>query len=78
MSKRLEINPISRIQSLARQKKKEALANTFAYSNFNDCSVVWHFSTKESRNKIEKNQEHYLKLLYNNTTEIYDGLLIKT
>ena len=33
-------NPISRIQSFARQKKKEALANTFVYSNFNHCSLV--------------------------------------
>ena len=33
-------NPISRIQSFARQKKKEALANTFVYSNFNYCSII--------------------------------------
>ena len=35
-----EKNPISRIQSFARQKKKEALANTFVYSNFNYCSII--------------------------------------
>ena len=61
-------NPISRIQSLARQKKKEASANTFVYSNFNYCSIIWHFAAKKSRNKREKKsrtlpkialQQHY-------------------
>ena len=72
-----KINAISRIQSFLGQKEKEALVNTF-YSNFNYCSLVWHFSTKKSTNKIEKIQEHCLKLLYDNTTETYDDLLVKT
>ena len=58
--------------------EKEASVNTFVYSNFNYCSLVWHFTTKKSTNKTEKIQERYLKLLYNNTTETYDDLLIKT
>ena len=72
-----KINAISRIQSFLGQKEKEALVNTFVYSNFNYCSLVWHFSTKKSTNKIEKIQERCLKLLYNNTTETYDDLLVK-
>ena len=58
--------------------EKEASVNTFVYSNFNYCSLVWHFTAKKSTNKTEKIQERYLKLLYNNTTETYDDLLIKT
>ena len=58
--------------------EKEASVNTFVYSNFNYCSLVWHFTTKKSTNKTEKIQERYQKLLYNNTTETYDDLLIKT
>ena len=54
------------------------MVNTFAYSYFNYCSLVWHFSTKKSTNKIEKIQELRLKLLYDNTTERYDNLLGKT
>ena len=73
-----KINAISRIQSFPDQKEKEALVNTFVYSNFNYCSSVWHFSTKKSTKKIEKIQEHCLKLLYNSTTETYDDLLVKT
>ena len=44
---------------------------------FNYCSLVWHFSTKKSTNKIEKTQERCLKLLYSNTIETYDNLLVK-
>ena len=73
-----KINAISRIQSFLGQKEKEALVNTFFYSNFNYCSLVWHFSTKKNTNKIEKNQERCLKLLYNNNIERYDDLLVKT
>ena len=35
-----KINVLSRIQSFLGQKEKEALVNTFAYSNFNCCSLV--------------------------------------
>ena len=49
-----KINAISRFQSFLGQKEKKALVNTFLYSNFNYCSLVWHFSTKKSANKVEK------------------------
>ena len=48
-----KINAISRIQNFLDQKEKEALVNTFVYSNFNFCSVVWHFSAKKST-KLKK------------------------
>ena len=73
-----KINSIPRIQSFLGQNKKEVLVNRFVYSNFNYCLLVWHFSTKESTNKIEKIQECCLKLLYNNTIETYDDLLVET
>ena len=73
-----KINAISRIQSFLGQKGKEALVNTFVYSNFNYCSLVWHFSPKKSTDKIEKIQERCLKLLYSNTTETYDDFLERT
>ena len=73
-----KINGFSRIQSFLGQKEKEALVNTFVYSNFNYCSLVWHFSTNKSINKIEKIQERCLKLSCSNTTETYDDLLVKT
>ena len=73
-----KIKSISRNQILLGQKKKEALVNTFVYSNFNYCLLVWHFSTKKSTNKTEKIHERCLKVLYNNATETYDDLLVAT
>ena len=70
-----KINAISRIQGFLDQKEKEVLINTFVYSNFNYCPLVWHFSTKKSTTKIEKIQERCLRLLHNNTLETYDVLL---
>ena len=67
-----KINDFPRIQSFLVQKKKKALVNTFAYSNFNYCLLFWHFSTKKNTNKTENIQELCLKLLYSNTTEPYD------
>ena len=67
-----KINDFPRIQSFLVQKKKKALVNTFAYSNFNYCLLFWHFSTKKSTNKTENIQELCLKLLCSNTTEPYD------
>ena len=67
-----KIDDFPRIQSFLGQKKKKALVNTFAYSNFNYCLLFWHFSTKKSTNKTENIQELCLKLLYSNTTEPYD------
>ena len=72
-------NPVTlmEVAGLLGQKEKEALVNTFLYSNFNCCSLVLNFSTGKTTNKIEKIQEFYLKLFYN-TTETYSNLLIKT
>ena len=48
---RNKINAISRIQSFLVQKEKEALVNTFVYSDFNYCLLVWLFN-KEKHKQI--------------------------
>lgn len=73
-----KLNAIGRIQNFLRQKEKELLINTFVYSNFNYCPLVWHFSSKKSTLKIEKIQERCLRLLQNNTTDTYEDLLAKS
>ena len=55
-----KINALSRIQSFLGQKEKETLVSTFVYSNFNYCSLVWHFPTKKSTNEIEKNSRTFM------------------
>lgn len=45
------------------------LINTFAYSNFNFCQLIWHFSTQNLKNSKK------LRLLLNEHTKNYLQLL---
>ena len=55
--------------------RKEALLNSFVYSNFNYCPLVWHFFSPKSIYKIEKIQEWALRLLHNDFANDYAELL---
>ena len=46
-------NAFSRIQKFMGFKEKEILLNSFVYSNFNYCPLVWHFCSTKSVKKIE-------------------------
>ena len=59
-------------------KEKEILLNSFVYTNFNYCPLVWHFCSSKSLNKIEKIQERALRLLHNGFTREYSELLNKS
>ena len=59
-------------------KEKEVLINSFVYSNFNYCPLVWHFCSSKSMNKIEKIQERTLRILQNDLVSDYTGLLKKS
>ena len=59
-------------------KEKEILLNSFVYSNFNYCPLVWHFCSSESLNKIEKIQEREHRLLHNDFSSDYSELLNKS
>ena len=50
-----QLNAISRIQKFMGFKEKEILLNSFVYSNFNYCPLVW-----------QKIQERSLRILYSN------------
>ena len=54
-------NAISRIQKFKGFKKKEILINSFVYSNFNYCPLVWHFCTAKSVKMIEKYKNELLE-----------------
>ena len=38
-------------------KEKEAIINTFVHSNFSYGCLIWHFSSKDFQNKVEKINE---------------------
>ena len=41
------------------------LVQSFVYTNFNYCPLVWYFSSAKSLQKIEQLQERALRFLYN-------------
>ena len=49
--------------------------NSFINSNFNYCPLVWHFCGKKNGDKIEKNQERALRIIYRNYDSLYPELL---
>ena len=49
-------------------KTKEILVQSFVFSNFNYCPLVWHFSSEKSVKNIEKIHERALRFLYNDST----------
>ena len=73
-----QLNALGRIQHYLGQKQKESIINSFIYSNFNYCPLVWHFCPAKSVFKIEKIQERALKLLLNDYNSSYKELLEKT
>ena len=73
-----QLNAIGRIQNYMGFKEKEVLINSFVYSNFNYCPLVWHFCSSKSLNKIEKIQERALRLLHNDFVNDYSRLLEKS
>ena len=54
------------------------MLNNFVYSNFNDCSLEWHFCTAKSSKKIEKIQERTLRVLYNDISSDFESVLNKS
>ena len=56
-------------------KEKEILFNSFIYTNFNYCPLVWHFCSSKSVYKTEKIQNRTLRLLHNDFPSNYAELL---
>ena len=50
----MQLNVISRLQKFMGKEQKEALINSFIFSNFNYCALVWHFCLCKSSENIEK------------------------
>ena len=67
-----QLNAISRIQTFMGFKEKEILLNSFVYSNFNYCPLVWHFCSSKSVKEI---QERALRILYNDFSSDYESIL---
>ena len=71
----MQLNAISCLQSLMGEEPKESLINSFIFSNFHDCSLVWHFCSCKSSQNIEKIQLRCLTIIYNDYFSDYQTLL---
>ena len=59
-----QLNVLLRLKRFLSFEAKKVLVNSYLYSNFNDCPLVWMFSSVKSLNKIESLQKRALRYLY--------------
>ena len=72
-----QLNSLSRIHKYIGFQEMEMLLDSFIFSNFSYCPLVWHFCSTALSQKIEKIQERVLRLLYNDSYSSYNSLLLK-
>ena len=72
-----QLNAIIRIHKFLGFKKREILWNSFAYSSFNYCLLMWHFCSAKSVKDIEKREERALRILCNDFSSDYETILNK-
>ncbi len=73
----IQLNVLYRFKVIFDLKQREKMYNTFIYSNFNYCPIVWHFCGNVNTKKIEKTQERALHLMFNYQKGSYISLLEK-
>ena len=59
-----QLHALIRLRMFLNFKEKKTLINSYFYSNFNYCPLVWMFSSTKSLNKVESLQKRALGFLY--------------
>ena len=62
-----QLNALSRIHKYNGFQEIKILLDSFIFSNFNYCPLVWHICSTVLSQKIEKIEEHALTLLYHDS-----------
>ena len=73
-----QLNVLKRLKRFIGFNKKKILVQSFFYSNFDYCPLVWYFSSAKSLQKIEKIQERALRFLHNDHLSSYGDFLSKS
>ena len=73
-----QLNVLKRLRAYIGFDARKVLVQSFVYSNFNYCPMVWHFCSAKSMHKIEKVQERALRFLHNDHASSYNDLLLKS
>ena len=70
-----QLNALIRLKLFLDFEEKKTLINSYFYSNFNYCPLVWMFSSAKSLNKVESLQKRALRFLYDNYDSSYESIL---
>ena len=73
-----QLNALCRLKSFLRKDQRLAIANSFIFSNFNYCPLIWHFCSQSSMRKIENIQKRTLRYVLDDYESDYDTLLNKS
>ena len=73
-----QLNALTRLKSFLGLKERLVLVNSFIYSNFDHCPLVWRFSHKKLLNKTETLHKRALRFLLNYYENSYEQLLEKS
>ena len=73
-----QLNALFRLNFVLTKKAKNILIQSFIFSNFNYCPLVWHFSSSKSIQKIECIQKRALRFLLDDNDSSYEELLVNT
>ena len=72
-----QLNILKRLGSYLNRLNKLTIFHTFILSNFNFCSLAWHFCTDKNSKKLEKVQERALRFVCEDYNSSYEELLQK-
>ena len=70
-----QLNALIRLKRFLDFEEKKTLINSYFYSNFNYCPLVWMFSSAKSVNKVESLQKRALRFLYDSYDSPYESIL---
>ena len=73
-----QLNVLKRLKQLIGFEERKTLVQSFVYSNFNYCPLVWRFSSAKSLKKVERTKERALRFLFNDNSSSYEELLTKS
>ena len=73
----ITLNALWRIHKYTGFQEMKILLDSFIFSNFSYCLLVWHICSAFLPQKIEKIQQRVLRLLYNDSYSSYSSLLLK-
>ena len=73
-----QLNALFRLKFVLTKEAKNVLIQSFIFSNFNYCPLVWHFSSSKSLQKMENIQKRALRFLLDDNDSTYEELLVKS